>query len=218
MNMRALDLFCGAGGASMGLYRAGFDVIGIDLIAQPNYPFTFVRADALEPPFDLNKSFDFIWASPPCQAYSVASQTQRNIGVLYPDLISPVRALLIASGVPWVIENVPGAPIRGDISICGCQIGLKLRRRLYFETSWNEFDLSEPCQHDGPVVSVVGHGSPSWVRQSLGFNPSIHDYREAMGIYWMNRKELSLAVPPAYSEYIGRRAISAMRHRAEVSG
>lgn len=105
---------------------------------------------------------------------------------------------------PWIIENVPGAPMRPDFKLCGCQFGLKLRRERWFETSWVGFDLRPACHHPFPVVSVVGHGTPSWVREQLGYNPTIHDYREAMGINWMNRNELSQAIPPAYTEYIGR--------------
>lgn len=203
----ALDLFCGAGGASMGLHQAGFNVTGVDIRPQPHYPFRFVQADALRPPFDLTR-FDFIWASPPCQAYSQAALGQRNKGKIYPDLIASTRALLKRAGRVWVIENVPDAPLRPDVMICGCQMGLRLRRERWFETSWQQFSLMHPCDHrGGPVVSVVGHGTPSWVKKQLGFNPTIRQYREAMGIDWMNRNELSQAIPPAYGEFIGRAAM-----------
>lgn len=197
---RLLDLFCGAGGCSMGYHRAGFDVVGVDLSPQKNYPFKFRQADALTFPLD---GFDAIHASPPCQAYSQAALSQRNAGKEYPDLLASTRERLQAAGVPWVIENVPGAPMRPDFKLCGCQFGLELRRLRWFETSWQAFSMRPPCHHPYPVVSVVGHGTPSWVREQLGFNPTIADYRAAMGIDWMNRNELSQAIPPAYTEFIG---------------
>ncbi len=128
--------------------------------------------------------------------------------------VAATRAMLEAAGVPWVIENVPGAPMRGDLSICGCQVGLELRRKRWFETSWRHFSLAHPCHHMGPVVSVVGHGTPTWVRQKLGFNPTIKHYRDAMGIDWMNRDELSLAIPPAYSEFIARAFLATQKEGA----
>jgi DNA (cytosine-5)-methyltransferase 1 len=210
---RLLALFCGAGGAAMGYARAGFDVVGIDVERQRNYPFPFIRADALQPPVRLS-DFDAIHASPPCQAYTMAAQAQRNAGKEYPDMVAPTRALLMRSGKPWVIENVPGAPIRPDIVLCGCQVGLELRRERWFETSWRAFSLAHPCDHRGPVVSVVGHGTPTWVRERLGFNPTIHHYRAAMGIDWMNRNELSQAIPPAYTEHIGRQLLLSLRAEA----
>ncbi len=195
---RLLDLFCGAGGCSVGYYRAGFNVVGVDVKPQKNYPFEFHQADAMTFPLD---GFDAIHASPPCQAYTQAALSQRNAGKEYPDLLAATRVRLDGAGVPWVIENVPGAPMRADIMLCGCRVGLKLRRMRYFETSWHQFSMEKPCDHDGgPVVSVVGHGTPSWVRQQLGYNPTIQQYREAMGIDWMNRGELSQAIPPAYTE------------------
>lgn len=208
--MRLLDLFCGAGGAAMGYHRAGFDeIVGVDLHPQPHYPFTFVQGDALEYLAAHGGSFDAIHASPPCQAYSQSALSQRNAGKSYPDLLAVTRRQLEAVGVPWVIENVSGAPMRSDFVICGCRVGLALRRVRHFETSWNGFDLIAPCHHTGPVVSVVGHGTPSWVREQLGRNPTIAEYRAAMGIDWMNRNELSQAIPPAYTEYIGRQLLSA---------
>ena len=205
---RLLDLFCGAGGAAMGYHRAGFDVVGVDIAPQPNYPFTFHQADAMTWPLD---GFDAIHASPPCQAYSVAAQSRRNAGHEYPDLLAATRDRLAATGIPWVIENVPGAPMRADIVLCGCQVGLALRRERWFETSWFAFGLLTPHYHPGPVLSVVGHGTPSWVRRQLGYNPTIAQYRAAMGIGWMNRNELSLAIPPAYTEHVGHRLIDQVR-------
>lgn len=183
----------------MGYYRAGFDVVGVDINPQPHYPFEFHQADALTYPLE---GFDLIHASPPCQCYSMSAQSQRNAGKVYPDLLAPMRERLMASGTPWIIENVKGAPMRADYRLCGCQFGLKLRRERWFETSWNGFALLPPCVHLEPVVSVVGHGTPTWVRERLGYNPTIRDYRVAMGIDWMNRGELSQAIPPAYSQFI----------------
>lgn len=136
----ALDLFCKAGGVSMGLHRAGFDVIGVDIEKQKNYPFAFVQADALNPPFDLAR-FDFIWASPPCQAHT--SLRKMWNARQHEDRIPETRALLEASGVPWVMENVPGAPLRSIIMLCGTMFDLmtpcraELRRHRYFECSPN---------------------------------------------------------------------------------
>jgi DNA (cytosine-5)-methyltransferase 1 len=205
---RLLDLFCGQGGAAAGYHRAGFDVIGVDIAPQPHYPYQFHQTDALQYVAEHAGEYDAIHASPPCQAYSVAAQTQRNTGKEYPDLLPPTRAALTATGLPWVIENVPGAPMRPDYQICGCQVGLALRRERWFETSWRGFGMLPSHHHDRPVVSVVGHGTPSWVREQLGYNPSIADYRAAMGITWMNRNELSQAIPPAYTQWIGEQLLT----------
>jgi hypothetical protein len=203
---KLLDLFSGAGGASVGYHQAGFDVTGVDLHPQPHYPFEFHQADALTVPLD---GFDAIHASPPCQRYSMATPHARREH--HPDLLPPTRERLLTCGIPWVMENVPGAPIRADYSLCGCQFGLELRRRRLFETSWHAFSLMSPCAHFGPVVSVVGHGTPSWVREKLGYNPTIADYRAAMGIHWMNRNELSEAIPPAYTRFIGEQLMAELR-------
>lgn len=199
-----MDLFCCAGGAGEGYRRAGFDVTGVDISPQKNNPHRFILGDALEYVSAHSHEYDAIHASPPCQAYSMAAQSERNKGKVYPDLLAATRIALEITGKPWVIENVPGAPMRPDFKLCGCQFAMDLRRERWFETSWNGMALLPSCHHPYPVVSVVGRGTPSWVREKLGFNPTIHDYRAAMGIDWMNRGELSQAIPPAYTEYIGR--------------
>jgi DNA (cytosine-5)-methyltransferase 1 len=207
-----LDLFCGAGGAAMGYHRAGFDVVGVDLTPQPRYPFRFIQEDALTVLANLDAFIPFaaIHASPPCQLYSMAAKSQRNAGKEYPDLLPPTRELLEQTGLPWVIENVPGAPMRADFKLCGCHFGLELRRERWFETSWRAYQLTPPHHHPHPVPSVVGHGTPSWVREQLGYNPTIADYRACMGIDWMNRDELSQAIPPAYTQYIGEQLLQAL--------
>lgn len=192
-----LDLFCGAGGAAMGYHRAGFDVIGVDILPQPRYPFTIVQADAAVPPVDLT-AFDLIHASPPCQDYSRALRhlATKERG----KMIGAVRALLATSGRPWVIENVPGADMRVDYRLCGCMFGLpRLKRERWFETSWHGFDLRVPCLHVGPVVRCIGGG---------GLNRSMAERRSAMGIDWMTRAEISQAIPPAYTEYIGKQLLA----------
>jgi DNA (cytosine-5)-methyltransferase 1 len=203
MKPKLLDLFCCAGGAGTGYSRAGFDVTGVDILPQRNYPFRFIQAEALEYVRLHASEFDAVHASPPCQAYTQAALGMRNAGKVYPDLLAPTRDALNLTGLPWIIENVPDAPMRADYKLCGCQFGLKLRRERWFETSWQGFNLRPTCHHPFPVVSVVGHGTPSWVRKRLGFNPKIQDYHEAMGITWMNRRELSQAIPPAYTEFLG---------------
>lgn len=204
MSLRALDLFCGSGGASMGLHRAGFDVTGVDIKPQPRYPFRFVQADALEPPFDLSR-FDFIWASPPCQAYSVMKSLKN--AKAHPDLIPATRAILLASGVPFAIENVPGAPLRNAFTLCGSMFGLKsgrgyLRRHRLFETSFYP-GLIPHCQHYGLAIGVYGHGSAGHLGQRMR-TANAAESRELLGIDWATRDGMSQAIPPVYSEFIGR--------------
>lgn len=211
--LTALDLFCKAGGASMGLHQAGFDVTGIDIEPQPRYPFRFIQADALNPPVILSE-FDFIWASPVCKAFTNgANALAKRTGRRHPNQIPDTRKLLISSGVPWVIENVPTAPIRADIVLHGHMFpNLKVIRKRHFETSWNEFLLVSPLPkgllREG-YLCPVGHGTPKGIRDMGLPDYTVAMVREAMGIDWMNRDELSQAIPPAYSEFIGR---AVMRH------
>lgn len=200
---RVLDLFCCAGGAAMGLHRAWPDaeIVGVDIKPQPRYPFRFVQADAMTYPLE---GFDFIWASPPCQGYSLAKNN--GSGKDAPRLVEAVRERLVSSRIPYVIENVQGAPLRGAAMLCGASFGLgasslDLNRHRYFETSFGF--LAPPCQHrPGKTIGVYGNGTNSWHRKKLGRCITIAEMREAMGINWMARHELSQAIPPAYSEYI----------------
>jgi len=201
MKPRALDLFCGAGGVSMGLHRAGFDVVGVDIRPQPNYPFPFIRGDvtALDP-----RGFDFIWASPPCQDASIGAARWKAAGKKYPKLIEPTREKLEASGCRYVIENVVGAAIRPDLVLVGPMFGLKTWRRRHFEIS-GFFALQPPLPpRQGPkttpgFVTVAGNG---------GHGPNrIGAFREALGIEWMTKPELREAIPPAYAQFIGEAAL-----------
>jgi DNA (cytosine-5)-methyltransferase 1 len=198
MRPRALDLFCGAGGAARGLQQAGFHVTGIDIKSQPRYAGDlFIQGDALNPPVRL-ENFDFIWASPPCQAFSNARVIH---GKHHPNLLTPTRRLLAAIGRPWAIENVPGAPMRADYILCGSHFGeRRLKRHRWFECSWPTFQLLPSCNHDdGNIVSVFGHGGHIY--------HGVKDWRAVMSIDWMTRDELAQAIPPAYGEYIGRAAL-----------
>ena len=205
MRPRLLDLFCGAGGAAMGYHRAGFDVVGVDVKPQPRYPFEFRQADAMTFPLD---GFDAIHASPPCQAFSIATRMQGNPAD-HPDLLTPTRERLRQSRVPWVIENVQGAPLRTDFKLCGCMFGLGVRRERWFETSWWAYDLRQPCHHPEPVIGVYGYSGP---RPGSGrISGRLATWSKAMGIDWMEVLELAQAIPPAYTEYIGRQLIEALQ-------
>ena len=240
-SLRILDLFCGAGGAAMGYHRAGFDeIVGVDIAPQPRYPFEFVHADALEYVADHGHGFDAIHASPPCQAFT-ALRTMWNSRE-HVDLLTPSRELLKRLGRPYVIENVPGAPMEGAyIQLCGSMFGLgtgaaELRRHRLFELG-GFYLLTPRCLHyqrhlvigvygghgrdRRRTVGVYGDGNgrdyrkyPSTVlvARSAG-GSSIRDgcqqfstdqRREAMGIDWMTGDELTQAIPPAYTEFIGR--------------
>ncbi len=196
-HMRLLDLFCGAGGAAMGYSQAGFtEIVGVDIVPQPNYPFTFVQGDALAPPLDLG-GFDLIHASPPCQAFTVARVIHNRA---HPDLIQPTRTMLHTTTTPWSMENVPNSPMRRDLVLCGSMFGLvgrhgRLRRHRLFELSWPGPVLTPPHQHHGPTVSVFGHGGHIY--------HGVEDWKVVMSVDWMTRDELSEAVPPAYTKFIG---------------
>jgi DNA (cytosine-5)-methyltransferase 1 len=221
---RLLDLFCKAGGAAMGYHRAGFDIVGVDIEPQPRYPFPFVQADAMEVLERLASgkgfniygpdSFDAIHASPPCQRYSVATKSIPGLSESHPDLVPATRSLLLAIDRPYVIENVMGAPLRMATMFCGSMFGLLVQRHRLFESSvlilspgqcrHGRFNGNYPCGRSNgsaragersKVVHVYGSGCS---RGPRGL------WAKAMGIDWMTMQEMAQAIPPAYTEYLGR--------------
>jgi DNA (cytosine-5)-methyltransferase 1 len=209
MKPRMLDLFCGAGGAAMGYHRAGFEVVGVDVRPQPHYPFRFIQHDALsvlrtyiaDPLMD--GPFDAIHASPPCQAFTRAKHLRVAQGgsTTALDLVDPTRALLRRLGLPYVIENVPGAPLHG-VTLCGSSFGLKVRRHRVFES--NVYIPPLPCHHkaQGRPVGVY-HVLNDHVPQGGTTAKTLDEANAAMGIDWMTWNELKEAIPPAYTTWIG---------------
>lgn len=205
-----IDLFCGAGGASAGYDSAGFDIIGVDIEPQPHYPFDFFQMDALEwlETSDLSR-VTAVHASPPCQPFTPARHIRGGTDQV--NLIPQTRSKLRELGLPYVIENVPGAPLIRPTLICGRALGLAVKRHRLFETNFPVKAPSCPPGHPGEWFSVFGHSvrprgsSPLSIGDRLA---SIDQGREAMGITWMNRAELSQAIPPAYTELIGLQLIS----------
>jgi DNA (cytosine-5)-methyltransferase 1 len=205
---RLLDLFCGAGGAAMGYRQAGFgDIVGVDINPQPHYPFEFVQGDALEYVAEHGHEFDAIHASPPCQAYV---QRNKNLVTRHPKLIERVRSLL--EGIPSVIENVEGAPLYSPIKLCGTMFDLPVRRHRLFEFSQSPPLLVPHCDHRGRTVASgdlagvyafggKGHRHGRGIRDPKS-SPGPR-WADAMGIDWMTQAELTQAIPPAYTRYIG---------------
>lgn len=199
--MIILDLFCGAGGACKGIMQADCNsvVVGYDIESKNNYPGTFIQYDVRKLDFEYVQTFDFIWASPPCQGYSYASNKAKIEGKIYPDLIKFTRNLLLESGKPFVIENVYNAPIRKDLVLNGLLFDLKVIRTRSFEV--HGFKINQPTLPkpsgtvvNGDYITVAGNGR---------YKRDIEDWQEAMGIDWItNRKDLAQAVPPAYSKFI----------------
>ena len=219
---KILDAFCKAGGAGVGYNRAGFEVVGIDIEYQPNYPFKFIQTDAIEFIQKYGNEFDAIHASPPCQKFSCSTALYRNNGKIYPDLISATRAAMILQNKPGIIENVPTAPIRPDLSLYGNMFDLKVIRKRNFELiNWFMMQPGKPkiigTVKAGDYVSVYGNGHfkdkktssyPKFKKENV-----LATWSYAMDIDWMTKtKELSEAIPPAYTEYIGEYLINHLNY------
>ena len=203
---KLLDLFCCAGGAGTGYYRAGFDVVGVDIAKQPNYPFEFHRGDALEFVRAHGHEFDVIHASPPCQAYSPlnALPSTKDAGE-HPDLIAATRAVLNTTGKPWVIENVMSAPLDKERSIvlCGGMFGLRTYRHRLFESN---VTLEAPEHPKHVIRTATKRRKELWAQGwhvSITGDVGTYVGPEAMGIDWMTGQELSQAIPTPYTELIG---------------
>ena len=216
-----VDAFCSAGGATKGYQRAGFRVLGVDIVDQPNYcGDDFVKADAVEFLRDRGHMFAVAHASPPCQGYSGMTACRPGVGETYPQLIDVTRYELQQIGIPWVIENVAGSglPRQDDllgasgVELCGAMFGLPLYRHRLFETS---FPVAAP-PHPKHLIpaSKAGHWEPGTVISVAGNCSPIELAREAMGIDWMTRDELAEAIPPAFTEYLGRLMIAKLSERA----
>lgn len=206
--MKICDLFCCAGGASMGLHRAfpGAEIVGVDIKAQPHYPFKFIQADALTFPLE---GFDFVWASPPCQGYCNFNSLNKKE---HPLLIDNIRKRLQLTNALWVIENVGGAKrhLKNPIRLCGSMFGLRVRRHRYFES--NIFMMQPACDHSikGGIAVYGDHPEDCYVHRRNGIKTthfrraaSIDVASLAMDIDWMDWNEIREAIPPAYSEWIG---------------
>ena len=204
----------------MGYHRAGFDVIGVDINPQPNYPFRFIQLDVLAlemTPADIRSCFDAIHASPPCQSYTAYRRKGHGVGDGYPDLIVPTRELLVRAGLPYIIENVHGAPLREPVTLCGSSFGLDLRRHRLFES--NVPLVAPPCNHSWQTPRFAQATNRENRRRTIEvgvWRIPLERQQQAMGVDWMSLEELSEAVPPAYTEFLGRQLAGYLRAREEA--
>lgn len=218
MRPRLLDLFCGAGGAAVGYARAGFEVVGVDHVPQPRYPFEFVQEDALEylRTDGSEWRFDALHASPPCQLFSATTPADAREG--HVNLITPIRPLLIRTGLPYVIENVEGArsAMVAPLTLCGSSFGLKIRRHRLFETNWPL--IVPPCAHgqQGQPIGVYGQGSSKGQKRGKKADTEAQ-VLELMEMPWATRAEATQAIPPAYTELIGYQLLQFLATKERVA-
>jgi len=201
---RILDLFCCEGGAAVGYHQAGFDVVGVDFDPQPRYPFGFIQMDATAVDMRFMRTFDAVHASPPCQRYTLAQRVRGND---HPDLIEPIRAQLEASGLPYVIENVQGAPLINSAMLCGTMFGLRTYRHRLFETNFKVVTPTHP-EHLAPNRKMGRPVAEGEFLHVVGNFSGVGLAREIMGMPWASRDGLREAIPPAYTRFIGEQLIA----------
>ena len=211
MKPRLLDLFCGAGGAAMGYHRAGFEVVGVDNKPQPHYPFEFHQADALTYPLD---GYDAYHASPPCQAYSSCTKMEQRKN--YQKLINATRDKLLGTGKPFVIENVLGAKkeLKANLLLCGTMFGLPIHRHRLFEMFPSIMILSTPCKKKSDVVYITGSRRDK--NGNYVTEPSSQERKDIMDMQWATISEIDEAIPPVYTEYIGKYLLKAVERDIEL--
>jgi DNA (cytosine-5)-methyltransferase 1 len=211
---RLLDLYCGAGGAAFGYARAGFEVVGVDLVPQKRFPFEFHQANALSYLASHAEEFDAFHASPPCQRFSTMTARWRGRSSSHKDWIGETRDALVKTGKPFVIENVEGAPLHNPVVLCGSMFelpvpeGRYLRRHRLFEASFPTSPLPV-CAHTGRAITICGHGGGTSTRDGLTFL-KCKDWGVVMEIDWMTQAELAQAIPPAYTHWIGQEMLNVM--------
>jgi DNA (cytosine-5)-methyltransferase 1 len=212
-----LDLYCCAGGAAKGYDDAGFDVVGVDVNPQPHYPYEFIQADALEVLADkaFMALFDAAHGSPPCHDHTPLSALSGLDGT--GRLLAATREGFQAASIPWVIENVPGAPMRADLTLCGGMFGLRTYRHRWFELSGSLGLVSVPYHPPHRALTATKRRRERWAEGwhvSITGDVGVYVGPEAMGIGWMNGAELSQAIPPPYTEYVGRLLTGHLREAA----
>jgi DNA (cytosine-5)-methyltransferase 1 len=217
MAYKILDLYCCAGGASVGYNQAGFEVVGVDKDEQKEYPFEFIQGDAIEICKKIGHKFDAIHASPPCQHFTKYNNCRKDLKSKYEDLIEPTRQVLIDSGKPYIIENVVGAPLIDPFTLCGSMFGLDVRRHRLFESNVAIFNLQcnhkvwQPNRFPGGRSRERGHARVKCrATVEIGrWNIPLKTQQEAMGIDWItNLRKLSESIPPAYTKFIGWQIIN----------
>ena len=223
--MRLLDLFCGAGGAAMGYHQAGFtEIVGVDIVRQPRYPFTFMQADALAYLEKYGEEFDVIHASPPCQAFTQMSARWRGRGTkadTHTDLLTPIRCSLVARAQPYIIENVVGARkhMATTCILHGGMFDLQVSRPRLFESNYLLWTMTAPIPK--PCIGVYGDHPQRYTttRKNGAGNgrsvflraKSLEEARQVMGIPWGTWNEIREAIPPAYTQWIGSQLLQHLR-------